>query len=372
MLVRRLHRTLVKDILPPVRREARYYGVKPRVGTLFLTYRCTSKCRTCTAWKRNATAEGEIGLEDWVRISDQLYQCGIRAVEFFGGDVFLRKDVVIPLIRHWKERPCVIHIPTNTNLIDEEVAKALAKEKVDFLYFSVDGVSEVQDRVRGIEGSFDKVTKAVALVRKFRGFNTTPQLICNTTISNMNVGTLSEIAQYAFETGFDQNHYEYVGEMTEEHIAKSEIDGVMPTPFYVRQGESVLLNRDQAIGLKQELEEIRRRYANTALSITTVNVDTLSVENLYEGTISNKRCYVLRTEVTIDPYGNVVACPVINNVFFGNAVEQDLETIWNNDAHKTVRKHQRSGDIYLCRHCILGVQRNHSLLTAWKRNLFMT
>lgn len=372
MLITRFYRKLVRDILSPIRRELQYYGLRPRAALFILTYRCTSKCKTCTAWKRGATGEGEIGLEDWCRISDILYTYGVRAIELFGGDIFLRKDLVKQLIKHLKKRAFTLHIPTNGNLLDENLAMMLAKEKVDYLYFSVDGVSNVQDFVRGVEGSFSKVNRAVELVRKYRKSHTKPRLICNTTVSNLNVGRLSEITEYALDMGFDEHHYEYVGEMTQKHIEKSEIDGLRPTPFYVRQRESVLLSKNQAVELKYELQRIKHRCANTQLSVTTANIDTLSVENLYEGTIPNSRCYVLRTEVIIDPYGNVVACPVFNNFSFGNVVEQDFGIIWNNSKHKDFRKHRDSRRIYLCKHCILGVQRNHSLLTAWKRNLFMT
>lgn len=368
-----LRNVLSKGIVSPLKREAQYYGVKPRVGTLFLTFRCTSRCKTCTAWKRNALKEREIGLEEWCRITDTLYGHGVRCMELFGGDIFLRKDLSIALIKHLKKKDaCVLHIPTNSNLVDEEVAMSLAQEEVDYLYFSVDGVSDVQDTVRGIEGSFSNVIRAVELVRRFRKSRSRPQLICNTTVSNLNVTELPNIAAFALEAGFDQSYYEYVGEMTPEQIEKSAIDGLTPTPFYVREGESVLLDKDQAIELKRVVQEIKRRYAKTKLSVSTVNIDALSVRDLYEGTIPNKKCYVVRTEVTVDPYGNVVACPIINNYVFGNVVEQDFGDIWNNSKHKHFRRYRDSGRICLCRHCILGVQRNRSLLASWKRKLFTT
>jgi len=371
MLAKRLYRFVAQDILSPVKREIHYFRMKPRVATMFLTYRCTSKCKSCTAWKREVVTEAELGLADWCRVSDSLYAVGVRAAELFGGDVFLRSDLVIPLIRHLKKNSFTIHIPTNSNLINEDIAADLAEERVDYIYFSVDGVGDVQDSVRGVQGTFDKVVRAVGLVKRLRKTAKTPVLICNTTVSNQNVGKLSEIAKFASEVGFDGLFYEYVGEMTHEQIEKSRIGDLTPTPFYVRQEESLLLNKDQAIVLKDELEAIKRHFSGSRLSVSSINIDTLSVKDLHNGTIPNKRCYVERTEVTVDPYGNVIACPVVNNYIFGNLLEQDLKDIWNNERHRKFREFRNSGQIHLCRHCILGVQRNHSLLTAWKRNLFM-
>ncbi len=371
MLAKRLCRCVAQDVLSPIKRETDYYRIKPRVATMFLTYRCTSKCKSCTAWKRDVATEAEVGLTDWCGISDSLSAVGVTHAELFGGDVFLRNDIVIPLIRHLKKNGFTIYIPTNANLIDKDIAAGLAKERVDVMYFSVDGVESVQDAVRGVQGSFSNVVRAVDLVKRLRKTSRTPRLVCNTTVSNLNVDKLFEIAQFALEVGFDAIYYEYVGEMTEEQIEQSQIDDLTPTPFYIRQKESLLLNKDQAVALKSELQRIKRSFANSALSVNSVNIDTLSVENLCNGTIPNKRCYVERTEVTVDPYGNVIACPVVNNYIYGNLLERKLSDVWNNKRHRIFRKHQNSGRINLCEHCILGVQRNHSLLMAWKRKLRM-
>ncbi|MHC4121171.1 MAG: radical SAM protein [Planctomycetota bacterium] len=371
MLAKRLCRLVAQDVLSPLKRETDYYRIKPGVATMFLTYRCTSKCKSCTAWKRDVATEAEVGLTDWCGISDSLSAAGVRNAELFGGDVFLRNDIVMPLIRHLKKNGFTVYIPTNANLIDKDIAAGLAKERVDVMYFSVDGVESVQDAVRGVQGSFRKVVRAVDLLKRLRTTTRTPRLICNTTVSNLNADKLFEIAQFASEVGFDAIYYEYVGEMTAEHIEKSRIGALTPTPFYVRQKESLLLNKDQAVELKSELERIKRSFADSALSVNSINIDTLSVENLFNGTIPNKRCYVARREVTIDPYGNVIACPVINNYIHGNLLEQNLSDVWNNKRHRIFREYQNSGRINLCGHCILGVQRNHSLLTAWKRKLLM-
>ena len=105
--------------------------------------------------------------------------------------------------------------------------------------------------------------------------------------------------------------------MDEEHIQQSIIDGIKPTPYFIKQGDSVLLNKGQAMTLKKTLREIRKRFITTKLEILTVNIDTLSIKDIYQGTINNKKCYMERREVTVDPYGNVAPCPFFNNYFLG-------------------------------------------------------
>jgi radical SAM protein with 4Fe4S-binding SPASM domain len=358
---------IVKGFMHPLKREYDCYLVKPNLCTLFLTYRCTSRCKTCTMWRRSPDVTRELTLDQWKKIIDILYSQGIRATELFGGDIFMRKDL-IPLLHYLKQKEFVIHIPTNGNLIDDDIAKELVNAKVDYIYLSTDGVAENHDRIRGVKGTFGNTRRALTALLNARGSGKKPRLICNTTVSKFNIDNLENIAAYAIEAGFDENHFEYVGEMTEEHIDRSTINGLRPSPYFIVQKDSVLLDENQAVALKNKLKFIRDKYIKEKFYIHTINIDTLSIENIYKGTIPNKKCYIERTEVTIDPYGNVLGCPIFNNYFLGNILEQDFSEFWNKEAHRQFRTYQNTGKIYMCNHCILGVQRNHSFFTALKRN----
>lgn len=359
--------TIRREVRGSVQREIAYYHGTPTVGTLVLTYRCTSRCRTCTIWKRPKVGIQELGLAEWKRIVEQLSKNNIRVVELFGGDVFLRKDILIPLIEFMKERGMTIHLPTNGNLLSPNIARELVQSGVDVIYLSVDGVNSAQDKIRGVDGSFDKARRAIKYLTQARAGKQTPRLICNTTVSNLNINSLDDIPAFAYRTGFDENHFEYVGEFCEKHVKESIIDGIKPTPYYMKQGDSVLVSKEDAIKLKNALWKIRKKFAATSLGIVTVNIDTLSIANIFQGTINNKKCYMLRTEVTVDPYGNVVPCMCVNNYFFGNLVESDFQNIWNNAKHSRFTEQQRRGKLALCNHCIYGVQRNHPFYMSLKR-----
>ena len=88
---------------------------------------------------------------------EQLYKNNVKAVELFGGDVFLRKDILMPLIRFLKERKMIIHLPTNANLLTEDIAKQLVKNEVDYVYISVDGIENVQDKLLPIKPDSMKI-----------------------------------------------------------------------------------------------------------------------------------------------------------------------------------------------------------------------
>lgn len=361
-------RVVSKDIVRAVLREVDFYCARPVTSTLFITYRCNSRCKTCTLWRRPQEEEEkkEIGVTEWLKIIDRLAGAGVKTTEIFGGNVLLRKDLLIQVLRHLDRLGFTVHLPTNQIGLDDDICKAIV-EFVDYVYLSCDGVYTHQDMIRGRSGAAQRIDYAIEKLRRLRGDRCTPALICNTTVSRYNIDILDQIAGYALAKGFDEIHYEYVGEMTEDVIERSAINGLRPTPYYVRQEESVLVDAGGARFLKEKLRSMKKSFAGSGLKITTINIDVLSEENLYKGTIPHRKCYVERNEVTVDPYGNIVICPFINNYVMGNLIDEDLFRIWNNDRHRHFRALQNNMELEMCKHCILGVQRNPSFSDAIRR-----
>ena len=366
--------TYLRDL---TKREIDYLGVRPTHALLFMTYRCTGQCKMCTIWQRvlpGATAK-ELTLEQWKECVDQLCERKIQVIELFGGDALLRKDVCIPLIEYIRRKgdDIIIDFPTNCNLLDEKTARSLVRAGVSRLYVSLDGLADVHDTVRGTEGTFHKVERALRYLASAKKDNGgwTPEIICNCTISSLNVEGFEAIIPFAERMGADCVEFEYVGEIKKDSIEQTNIYGLSPTPFYVSQGFSVLLNRTQALLLKKKMRHIRRMSRNVGIRVSTRHVDVLSVDDLVRGTIPNKKCYICRYMVSIDPSGNIMGCLHFNNYHFGNILVSPLLSIWNNSLHRDFMQFQRQGKIAICRHCISGVHRNSSFFQSLFRKAFL-
>ena len=365
-------KTLYGDGVSLFQREVDFYKVRPKASILFLTYRCNSKCKTCTMWKKPQDAEiaKEIGLDEWKRVVNQLQMAGVKNVEVFGGNVLLRKDVLIPLLAYLRQKGLVIHLPTNQIGLDDDIAEAIVRH-VSSVYISTDGVDQDQDAIRGIGGASnvggESITKLLSLRSKLCGSKPGVRLVCNCTVSKFNYRSITKIAKYAEEKGFDEIHFEYAGEFDSVDIKKSKVNGIEPEPFYVKQEESILLNKQQSFEMKNILKDLRHQFKESPLRISTVNIDSLAEKDFWQGTIPHKKCYAERNEVTVDPYGNVVICPFINNYVVGNLLEKPFAEIWNNDRHQIFRASQNRGDLPMCRHCILGVQRNPGIMKSLER-----
>ncbi|MFQ5753043.1 MAG: radical SAM/SPASM domain-containing protein [bacterium] len=356
-----------------IQRQVSFHKIRPNTVTWYLTFRCNSKCTTCTFWTRDKQQlkDGELNLEQLIQIANDLHENGIRNAELFGGNVLLRKDVLIPLLYHLQTLGWTVTIPTNQIGMDAKTIKALVDTEVFILYISTDGIDEYQNEIRGFKGADNLNTKVVRAIRDYRDKSSKkyPRLVCNTTISKYNVDIMEKIPGFALKMGFDSVAYEYAGEMNDEVISSSLIDGLKPTPMFVQQdGQSILASKEQAKEIKRKIKLIKRQYRHAPIEIATENIDDLSEKQLHRGTIPHKQCYVERVEVTVDPYGNIVSCPVIHNNKYGNLLKDDFKTIWNNERHQRFRHLQNCGDLPMCKHCILGVIRNPSFFRSLKRN----
>jgi len=312
--------TFLKDLLI---RDFDYLSVEPTRALLFMTYRCTSNCKMCTIWKRSKKVDPneELTLDDWKKVIDQLDDKNIEIIEIFGGDSLIRKDVTIPLIKYIKQKneKIFIDLPTNCNLLDKNTAIDLVKSGLDRIYISLDGPIDIHDKIRGNKGTYNCVQKALKYLVEAKNNlkSKTPMIMINCTVSRSNLHNFEKILPAIEKISIDGIDFEYVGEFKEDNIQNSNVDNIIPTPFYIKVGNSSLINRDQAVLLKKKMNDI--------------------------------------------PYGNFMGCFHYNNYILGNVKKLLFSSIWRNTKHQNFIKAQTNGDIKICKNCISGVNRNATL-----------
>lgn len=367
--------TFLKNLL---KREIDYASVTHTHALLFMTYRCTDRCKMCTIWMqgRKINPQEELTLEDWKKCLDMIGLENLEVIELFGGDSLLRKDVTIPLINYItkKNENIIVDLPTNCNLLDKKTAIDLVKARVGRLYISLDGPIEIHDKIRGHKGTFNYVKKGIEyLVEAKKDLGSkTPEIIINCTISSSNVNNFEQIIPIVEKLGVDTLEFEYVGEFKEENIQNTNVEGIKPTPFYITLSSTNLLNRKQAHLLKKKMKDIRKYAKNSKMKINTQHIDVLTIDNLTQGEISNKKCYFCRYTVTIGPFGNVMGCFHFNNYLLGNIKNASFSSIWNNKKHRSFLKSQKKGEIKICKNCISGVHRNPTFFQSLYRRTYIS
>jgi len=185
------------EILQTLKRE--YYGQKVRAmdAMVYLTNRCTSRCKTCNIWKRNAEDNSrELGWNEWAVILNKLKAYGIKTLEIFGGDALLRKDIIYNVIRFCDKNGIETFFPTNSILLDRETAKGLVDAGLGTVYISIDDVGLKNDAIRGKDGSFNMVKSALENICRERGSGKRPHIVICTTISSLNFTHFQEIVNF--------------------------------------------------------------------------------------------------------------------------------------------------------------------------------
>lgn len=129
--------------------------VKPLVAELFLTDNCNLKCVSCACWR--TVTRSELTGNEWRDVIGQLADLGIVKANFTGGEPLLRSDAAELMAYAYGRGIRNLHLNTNALLLDDRRRDAVLAAGVRSFNISVDGpTAAVHDRVRGVQGSFDK------------------------------------------------------------------------------------------------------------------------------------------------------------------------------------------------------------------------
>jgi radical SAM protein with 4Fe4S-binding SPASM domain len=350
---------LISELLPIIRRdveaELHHLRVKPIHSMGFLTYRCTSRCRTCTIWKRNPEdSSGELSRDEWLLVMGRLKLAGVRDFELFGGDALLRTDAVFDVIRFCSDNGMETFFPTNSISCDRQTVHKLIEAGLGTVYLSLDDIGEDNDGIRGVDGTFELVKKTLEAFVEERGVRTNPHIIICTTLSSLNFRNFPKLVDFLDAYPVNALYPRPLGEFTADNVVASGIDGLEPEPYFMpSDGQSHLLTPEQYV----ELNTLLARYKDRGHGVyVNLLAHYLATQATYtQGLYPPRKCHVATTLVTINPNGDVVPCPFFRAYAIGNLVRQELSGIWGNKRHRRFIKLQQSGKLPMCKNCNMRV-----------------
>ncbi|AGK62076.1 putative Fe-S oxidoreductase [Archaeoglobus sulfaticallidus PM70-1] len=132
------------------------------VVVLNLTRKCNLRCVHCYA-DASSHSSKELTTEEIKAVIDDLAEMKIPVLLFSGGEPLIRKDI-FELAEYANDKGINCSLSTNGTLITEEIADML---KSCFIYVgvSLDGLKDVNDRFRGVEGSFERALQGLINAR---------------------------------------------------------------------------------------------------------------------------------------------------------------------------------------------------------------
>jgi len=124
------------------------------------TRRCNLRCIHCYSSSQNVRYADELDTEQGKALIDDLVSFGAPVLLFSGGEPLMREDLP-ELLRHAVDRGMRAVISTNGTMITKEKARIFGKIGLSYVGVSLDGMREIHDRFRGVDGAFDKAMQGM-------------------------------------------------------------------------------------------------------------------------------------------------------------------------------------------------------------------
>lgn len=313
------------------------YALPPLQTVIELTYRCNLRCDFC--YQRHqmeqlhvgrGSQNKELSLEEIKGIIQQTPLWGL--IIFSGGEPFVRSDIIEILTYATQKRRC--HVVTNGTRITPEIAKALVELGVLSVGFSIDGDQALHDRVRGVEGTFERAISAIGEIRRYRerSGRRWPLINFKTTITESNVRDLGRIAEIARSVGADYHTFQIVNNSL--FISGLQLSDEME-PF---------LDPPPPIGefdigvLGEQLHRLGQMRSDGAPAIRFLpSIPAREIIAHYEDSLDVRSysCSTLWSGVNVSAYGDVFPC---FNYRIGNVRDNTLWALWNGSRYRAFRR----------------------------------
>ncbi|HEY5512420.1 MAG TPA: radical SAM protein [Geomonas sp.] len=340
---------ICRELASEAGREVDHLRVRALDSICFLTYRCTSMCRTCNIWQRQDGGD-EMSCAQWLEACAKLSMYGVRSFEIFGGDALLRKDAIFEVTRCCREQGIATYFPTNANLCDRETVRQLIAAGLGTVYLSLDDIEEANDQVRGVPGAFAKVRDALENFVELRGGGELPHIVVCTTLSDLNFRNLPRLIEFLEHYPVNAIYPRPLGQFSRANVEASGLDGKLPEPYFASSdGASHLISSSDLGAMYRMIDEIKKK--KTRIYVNWRPYYSTTDDTFLRGEYPLRKCRIATTVVTVNPNGDVVPCPFFRSYVLGNLRCSELEEIWGNAKHRMFLTAQQKGNLAICRNC---------------------
>lgn len=275
--------------------------------TVITTYRCNSRCSTCNIWMHPTRLSDEISLDVLKKIPS-----GIDNLNITGGEPTIRSDLaeIVDILY-----PKAHKLEISSNGMYPQRLELIIKKYPDIkIRFSLEGTGKVSDTIRGEENGFQTKVDGLRRLKELGGSD----LGFAATIQDDNVVDLPFL-------------YELTQEMGVELATSALHNG-----FQFHKNDNYPYDR--------------QKVAHGIEYLITAMLKTNSVKNwfraylnlgLMEKALGNDRlipCTAASDFVFVDPWSDVYACNVRNDLLIGNLRTGSWHEIYNGERAAQVRQ----------------------------------
>jgi MoaA/NifB/PqqE/SkfB family radical SAM enzyme len=319
------------------------------------TIRCNLRCSFCYQGDSRGRRRDDLPPEEVIRCYERIPS--LRRTKLVGGEIFVYRGLD-QVLDYLDDRGVGITLQTNGTLIDEEVARALARRRhIRAVIVSVDGPAAIHDDLRGHAGAFAKTMRAIRLVREHLPW---AEIGVFTMLLPESAPHLQATFRELAATGIHGVQLLFEQYYTEAEIAAARRILVAGCGF---PEEEVWINTNhredhpfQLPELQAALAHARRAGRREGVLVNPVPANFARWPELYlggPGAVLDREVVcakLLDREVRIDPSGNVLLCDVVEAPC-GNLTREPLEAIVAGERFGALQRQLLRGPLPVCYRC---------------------
>ena len=332
--------------------------------------RCGCACKMCDIGTRDQEASlykhckgsesGDMAPDDYRKILDHL-EGHTRAIAFIATEPLLHPEASL-FFKLAAEKGLEVSVTTNSIALDRNI-EILLDSSISQVWFSVDGVGAVHDRIRGVPGLFERMQKGLGklLEEKHRRNLSRPRLFFNFTIvppyngRNM-VEYVRFLAQFKDDiAGVSFSHMNFVsGEVADRHNREYP---ALPISASLYLGRFDFREVDFPAFLS-EIIAAKKLAGELGLPVgfsPDIN-DLNDLVNFYlkpEIGVGKPFCMIPWSACEIGIDGSCFVAGRCYQIVMGNLIRQSFDEVWCSDAYRRFRSAlQHRAELYLpCLRC---------------------
>lgn len=288
----------------------------PIDAVLAITYKCNSRCVMCDIWK--IREHNDVKPEVYAKLPRTL-----RTINISGGEPFLNPDIV-EIIKNVKKTCTYSKLIISSNgflpvFIANKMREILKIDPKIGVAISIDGLSEMQFKIRGIVQGFEKNMRTLELLRELGMTN----LRIAFTVTPENVSHLSKVYDLSRELGVQFTCA--VAQSSDFYFGGKHNDPILGSDELEREFNYVIARELRQFSPKRWA----RAYFAYGLKNFALHGDPiLPAESAY-------------LHFFMDPRGDVYPS-VVHNRIMGNLREQSFGELWHGQKADEAREYVRS------------------------------
>lgn len=251
-------------------------------------YNCNSACEQCSCRLDYRPGQPRLSMAEFKSAVDQAIELGAFQFCITGGEPLLQFNDVCELVAYIRSKKCYVHLCSNGLLITRDILEKLAKLGLNSLEMGLDSVEPDTHDDNRREGGFQKIMQNTEWAKELNML-----VIWNTVCTSKKI---------------DNNDLLALIKLARKKGALLQITPPCVTGAW-RNKEEILLN------------ERGQKYFWWLMSFANVRTDMYS-------SLTSVRCPAAREKIGLQPYGDVVSCPLIQ-IKYGNVKNESLASIRN-------------------------------------------